>query len=140
MLAWREIREMQRCGIDFGAHTLTHPDLTRLAFDQVEAEVCESKAVIEHALGVPVGSFAYPYGTYDHQSRELVQQHFACACSVKMGLVTRASDRYALERVDAYYLRSDRLFGIMLTNLFPWYVTARRVSRQIRRILSSGSG
>ena len=119
MLSWPEIREMQRAGIEFGAHTLTHPDLTRLTRERVEAEVCESKAVIESA-----------------QSRELVQQHFACACSVRMGLVTRASDRYALERVDAYYLRSDKLFDITLTKLFPWYVMARRVQRRIRRAIT----
>ena len=28
MLSWEEIREMRRCGISFGSHTLTHPDLT----------------------------------------------------------------------------------------------------------------
>lgn len=136
MLSWPEIVEMQRAGIEFGAHTLTHPDLTRLTREQVEAEICESKAVIENAVGVQVSSFAYPYGYYDHQSRELVQQHFACACSDRMGLVTRDSDQYALERVDAYYLRSDKLFDIMLTKLFPWYVVARRIPRRIRRAMT----
>ena len=29
MLSWGEIRIMNDAGIDFGAHTLTHPDLTR---------------------------------------------------------------------------------------------------------------
>jgi peptidoglycan/xylan/chitin deacetylase (PgdA/CDA1 family) len=136
MLSWLEIVEMQRAGIEFGAHTLTHPDLTRLPRERVEAEICESKAVIESALGVQVSSFAYPYGYYDRQSRQLVQRHFACACSVRMGLVTRDSDRYALERVDAYYFRSDPLFGIILTKLFPWYVMARRVQRRIRRAIT----
>ena len=32
MLNWLEIQEMQRWGISFGAHTLTHKDLTRLPF------------------------------------------------------------------------------------------------------------
>jgi peptidoglycan/xylan/chitin deacetylase (PgdA/CDA1 family) len=39
MLSWPEIREMQRAGFAFGAHTLTHPDLTRLAAPDVETEM-----------------------------------------------------------------------------------------------------
>lgn len=133
MLAWHEIRQMQRWGIDFGAHTLTHPDLTRLPFDRVEAEICDSKVIIEDLLGAPVDSFAYPYGRYDRRSREIVRQHFACACSDKLGLITAGSDLYALERVDAYYLRTDPLFEVMLTRLFPWYIGVRSIPRRIRR-------
>jgi peptidoglycan/xylan/chitin deacetylase (PgdA/CDA1 family) len=140
MLAWREMREMQRSGIAFGAHTLTHPDLTRLPFDRIEAEVCDSKAIIEDALGAPVTCFAHPYGRYDHRSREIVRQHFACACSDKLGLVAAGSDPYALERVDAYYLRTDRLFDVILTGLFPWYIRARSIPRRIRRAFQGSTG
>jgi peptidoglycan/xylan/chitin deacetylase (PgdA/CDA1 family) len=136
MLSWHQIREMQQWGIAFGAHTLIHPDLTRLPFDQVEAEVLVSKAIIEDALGVRVDCFAYPYGRYDHRSREIVQQHFTCACSDELGLITASSDPYALERVDAYYLRMDWLFGMMLTRLFPWYIRGRRIPRRLRRAVS----
>jgi len=140
MLSWHEIREMQRWGIDFGAHTLTHPDLTRLSFDQLETEVCDSKAIIENALSAKAASFAYPYGHYDRRSCEIVRQHFACACSVKLSLINAHSDLYTLERVDAYYLRTDRLFDIMLTRLFPWYIRARSIPRRIRCAVQFNSG
>ncbi|UCC65309.1 MAG: polysaccharide deacetylase family protein [Anaerolineae bacterium] len=140
MLTWRQIREMHRWGINFGAHTLTHPDLARLPFDRVEAEVCDSKAIIEDALGAPVACFAYPCGRYDRRSREVVQQYFACACSDKLGLITAGSDPYALERVDTYYLRSDQLFDVMLTRRFPWYIRARRIPRRIRRAFQASTG
>lgn len=133
MLSWREIREMQRCGIEFGAHTLTHPDLTRLSSKLAESEIRDSKAVIEDALSIPVTSFAYPYGRYDHRSREIVSHHFFCACSDRLGLLRSSSDLYAMERVDAYYLRSERLFSLMSSTLFPLYVKARSVPRRIRR-------
>jgi peptidoglycan/xylan/chitin deacetylase (PgdA/CDA1 family) len=140
MLAWHEIREMQRWGIAFGAHTLTHPDLTRLPLDRVEAEVCDSKAIIEDSLSAPVVCFAYPYGRYDRRSREIVRQHFACACSDKLGLITAGSNPYALKRVDTYYLRTDRLFDMMLTRLFPWYIGACSIPRRIRRAAQLSSG
>jgi peptidoglycan/xylan/chitin deacetylase (PgdA/CDA1 family) len=135
MLAWHEIREMQQWGIDFGAHTLTHPDLTRLSLDCAEAEIRDSKAIIEDALGARVDCFAYPYGRYDQRTREIAGKHFACACSDELGLVAADSDLYALERVDAYYLRTDRLFRVMLTEWFPWYIRARGVPRHLRHLV-----
>lgn len=140
MLSWREIREMHSAGIAFGAHTLTHADLTRSPQDQVEKEICQSKAIIEDALGTPVSSLAYPYGRFDQASVAIARQHFACACSDKLALVGPRSDPHTLERVDAYYLRSDRLFGLVTTRLFPLYISARSVTRRIRRSLQSSPG
>ena len=140
MLCWKEIREMHRWGIEFGAHTCTHPDLTRIPSHLVKKEVYGSKAIIEDALGAPVSCFAYPYGRYNHRVRNIVKKHFSCACSDKLGLINKNSDLYAFERVDAYYLRTDRLFQIMLTRLFPWYVLARCIPRAIRRALQPNSG
>ena len=137
MLSWHEIKEMHRAGIAFGAHTLTHPDLTRLPAELLEAEVVGGKKVIEDALGCRVDTFAYPFGRYDERCRELVSRHFLCACSDRLGLCRSTSDRYAMERVDAYYLRTERLFHMMLTSVFPFYVHARAVPRRIRRAVSS---
>ena len=139
MLNWSEIREMQRWGIEFGAHTCTHPDLTLIPHHLVKKEVCGSKAIIEDALSTPVSCFAYPYGRYNHQVRNIVQEHYSCAYSDKLGLINKRSDLYAFERVDAYYLRTDWLFKIMLTRLFPWYVFARSIPRSIRRALQPRS-
>lgn len=133
MLSWPEIREMQAAGIEFGAHTLTHPDLTRMSADQIEREMSGSKAVIEDALGAPVTSFAYPFGFFDAQCRRIAQQYFSCACADTLGLLSARSDPYALERVDAYYLGTTRLLALMGTALFPWYVLGRAIPRQLRR-------
>lgn len=135
MLSWAEIREMQRHGIAFGAHTLTHPNLTRIPPDRAEVEIVASQAVIADALGVAVPTFAYPYGYYNEHTRDIVRRHFACACSVRLGLVGAASDLYTLERIDTYYLRTERLFGWMRSPRFPWYVRARAIPRHIRRAL-----
>lgn len=135
MLSWNEIREMARHGCTFGAHTLTHPDLTRLPVAQAAAEICRSKSIIEEQLGAAVRCFAYPYGRYDRQSRAIVEQHFVCACSDKLGLVTKNSDPYVLERVDMYYLRRDHFVALMLTRAFPWYIVARGIPRRFRRAL-----
>lgn len=139
MLSWREIRQMHRAKIQFGAHTLTHPDLTGLSFQQLEQEICGSKTVIEDALGTAVDTFAYPFGRYDERSLAVAREHFACACTDKLGLVTAKSDIHTLERVDGYYLHSHLLFGLMGRSIFPWYIRARAVPRRIRRALGPRS-
>jgi peptidoglycan/xylan/chitin deacetylase (PgdA/CDA1 family) len=103
----------------------------------VEKEIVESKEFIEHALGAQVSSFAYPFGRYDETSRRIARTHFACACSDRLGLISHHSDPYALERVDAYYLRSEKLLGLVETGVFPWYILSRRIPRQIKRALQS---
>ena len=135
MLSWSEIREMQRGGVDVGAHTLTHPDLTRLRAEEIDVEVAGAKDRIEAALGASVESFAYPFGRYDAQSHSIAQRHFTCACADTLGLLSARSDPFAMERVDAYYLRTRRLFGLMPTGAFPWYVRARSIPRRLRRAL-----
>jgi peptidoglycan/xylan/chitin deacetylase (PgdA/CDA1 family) len=136
MLSWAEIREMHQSGIEFGAHTLTHRDLTRLSAEEVATEMSRSKDRIENSLGTPVTSFAYPFGRYDGQSRRMAEQYFTCACADTLGLVSRRSDPFALERVDAYYLGTPRLFALMVSGFFPWYVLTRNIPRQLRRSLN----
>jgi peptidoglycan/xylan/chitin deacetylase (PgdA/CDA1 family) len=135
MLSWAEVTEMREAGIRFGAHTLTHPDLTRLGTEKIEYEIVKSKEIIEGVLGEPVRSFAYPYGRYDERSMGIAGRFFDCACSDELGLLTLESNRYALGRVDAYYLKDERLTSLMLSGLFPYYVRLRNVPRKIRRRL-----
>jgi len=133
MMSWGEIREMHRYGISFGAHTINHPDLTSLPVERVEEEILDSKSVIEDALGAPVNCFAYPFGRYDERIREIVKRYFDCGCTDRFGLVKKGCDHYTLNRIDAYYLRTDRLFDIMFSRFFPWYINAISVMRRIRR-------
>jgi peptidoglycan/xylan/chitin deacetylase (PgdA/CDA1 family) len=140
MLSWAEIREMQGAGLSVGAHTLTHPDLTRLAPERMETEICRSKAILEDALGMAVAAFAYPYGCYDRRSRAVVERHFTCACSTRLGLARAGGDLYALERVDALHLRADRLFGLLFTGLLPWYLRARGATRRVSHVLRPDHG
>jgi hypothetical protein len=138
MLSWPEIREMHDGGMEFGAHTLTHPYLNRIPTEDARVEISQSKAAIEETLGAEVRSFCYPFGYVDSRTRDVVARQFDCACGGhSLGLVTARSDVYALKRVDAYYLRSDLLFGLIATPMFPFYVAARQVPRGARHLVTS---
>jgi peptidoglycan/xylan/chitin deacetylase (PgdA/CDA1 family) len=139
MLSWNQIRDLRDCGVEIGCHTLTHPDLTKLSRDQIVIELCDAKKGIEDRLGNRVSSFAYPFGRYDERSRDVAQQHFECACSDFLGMVTESSDLYAMERIDSYYLRKESAFDLMSTDLFPAYIRLRNIPRRLRRALKGRS-
>src|SRR5262249_1366297 len=60
-LTWQEVRELHSQGIQFGSHTVTHPDLRSLDLDQIDYEVGCAKEVIEQELSTPIESFSYPF-------------------------------------------------------------------------------
>jgi peptidoglycan/xylan/chitin deacetylase (PgdA/CDA1 family) len=60
-LTWAEVRDLQRNGISFGSHTVTHPQLSNLDKCAIDTEVVQSKKTIEEETGCAVDSFAYPY-------------------------------------------------------------------------------
>jgi peptidoglycan/xylan/chitin deacetylase (PgdA/CDA1 family) len=114
-------------------HTFTHPVLTRWPTDQIKAEICDTKKIIEDVLGSPVTSFAYPYGQFYDSFRKLVQDHFVSASSDNVSFLTARSDLYALKRVEAYSLRTDRWVNLTMTRGFPWYIWMRYLPRWIQR-------
>lgn len=138
MLSWENIYEMQSAGIDFGSHTLTHPDLTQLPLEHIDREIRESKTKLEDTLGREVSAFAYPYGYHTRRIREIVKKYYSLACSGRLGLVTQSSEPFALERIDMYYFRTAKLSRILLSSVFPLYVQLRNVPRQIKSILRRG--
>lgn len=74
LLTLPQIREMQKYGVEFGSHTLTHPFLPEIPDEQLCCEVAESKRRLEDALGAEVTSFAYPYGGVDRRVRSAVAE------------------------------------------------------------------
>lgn len=134
LLAWREIKELNERGIEFGAHTRTHPDLTKISAEKAGREITESKAIIEEKLGSRATVFAYPYGKYNDAIRGFAAENFAAACSVKLGTVRQASDFYALERIDSYYLQNPKIFNSLSSKVFNVYLKTRRSLRNLKKL------
>ena len=72
LLTLEQIREMQKYGVEFGSHTLTHPWLPGVSDAELKHEVGDSKHRLEDMLGVAVDSFAYPSGGVDRRVRSAV--------------------------------------------------------------------
>lgn len=132
LLDWPAIGALAKQGIAFGAHSRTHPDLTRTAVQQAEEEIAGSRRDIEEKTGKPCEHFCYPYGAWNAEVRRLVAQHFQGACSTAAGTVQSGADPFALPRVDAHYLRSPGLFERLFTSPLEAYIGVRRWIRRLR--------
>jgi peptidoglycan/xylan/chitin deacetylase (PgdA/CDA1 family) len=65
ILDWAQIRALQDLGMEIGAHTISHPFLTRCRPAEARKELAGARAMLEAALARPVRAFAYPQGDYD---------------------------------------------------------------------------
>ncbi len=102
MVTWKQIKEMSNNGIDFGAHTATHPDLTKIDLKEAEKEILKSKETIENKTNNTASGFAYPFGlsvNLNNQIKKIARDYFQYACTAKMGPVADCSDIYGLKRV-----------------------------------------
>ncbi|MGI5454932.1 polysaccharide deacetylase family protein [Streptomyces sp. CA-249302] len=80
------IRHAATEGIEIGSHGLTHLDLTKADDATLEAEVYESRAVLEELTGAQVAGFCYPYGTIDERAVDAVRDAgYAYACAIDPG-------------------------------------------------------
>ncbi len=64
MMEESELRELAAAGWELGAHTMTHPDLSTLAYDDCRREIEDSRHALEEIAAVEVETFAYPFGRY----------------------------------------------------------------------------
>ncbi len=64
MMTETQLRELLAGGFEIGAHTVTHPDLSRLDQAQCLREMVESRGALEDLTAQPVRTFAYPECRY----------------------------------------------------------------------------
>lgn len=57
-----EVRALHAEGVEIGAHTVTHPDLTVLTPAAARQEIADSCAQLAELTGSPVDLLAYPFG------------------------------------------------------------------------------
>ncbi|HEX8665400.1 MAG TPA: polysaccharide deacetylase family protein [Beijerinckiaceae bacterium] len=70
---WDALARLAADGVEIGAHTLTHRELSRLSGDELAEEIAAPKEVIEARLGKPCTSFAWPFGRRSAMSEEALR-------------------------------------------------------------------
>ena len=103
MLTTDQLRSLAAAGMTIGAHTISHPILSRVAEPEAHAEMAESKDRLEAITGRKVTLFAYPNGkpgtdytmTHVRLAREA---GFAAACSTGWGAAATGCDCFQIPR------------------------------------------
>ncbi|TWP52568.1 polysaccharide deacetylase family protein [Lentzea tibetensis] len=69
-----QLDELKAAGHEIGGHTVSHPDLTKIAPDEARRQICADRATLTE-WGHQVTSFAYPFTAYNPDV-----QRFAAEC------------------------------------------------------------
>ncbi|WP_229518532.1 polysaccharide deacetylase family protein [Massilia sp. PAMC28688] len=118
MLTPEMVVNLDRAGIEIGAHTVSHPILTSLHDDAARREIENGKTELEAIIGKPVRLFAYPNGKvgkdYDERHTRMAREAgFQAAFTTSVGAVTSTQDRFQLPRSRPWD-RSPFLFAVRL--------------------------
>ena len=126
-LTWNQVRELQGAGVEFGSHTVSHPQLRTLPADGIREELRGSKQTIEEKLGCPVRSFSYPYAfpETDRPFKQtlratLEEAEYQNGVSTILGTAGRRSDRFFLERLPVSSGDEGRFFGAKVEGAYDW--------------------
>ncbi len=94
-----QLRQLHGDGMEIGAHTVHHIDLTKLSPERASQEIERSALALRGWIGAPISSFAYPSGRVDAAVMARVQTlGFDNAVTTRPGYVTQTSAAYALPR------------------------------------------
>lgn len=118
MLTRDMLLNLDRNGIDIGAHTVSHPILTSLDDATALTEIVTGKEQLEAILGKAVRLFAYPNGKvgldFDERHVAMVREAgFDAAFTTAVGAITRDQDCFQLPRSRPWD-QSPFMFGLRL--------------------------
>ncbi|HEU5297035.1 MAG TPA: polysaccharide deacetylase family protein [Burkholderiaceae bacterium] len=122
MMTRQQVRSLREMGMEIGAHTISHPILTRLTPDAAVEEIRGGKTELERILREPVELFAYPNGVpdkdYSADHAAMVREcGFKAAVSTAWGAASMRSDRYQLPRFTPWDRTRLRFGARLLLNL-----------------------
>ena len=69
----KEVKELYK-NHEVGGHGLYHSDLAHIGLPNAMYEIVEDKAKLESLVGYPLSMFAYPFGLYNEDVKQLLKQ------------------------------------------------------------------
>ncbi|UUZ51383.1 polysaccharide deacetylase family protein [Massilia sp. B-10] len=124
MLTPDMVINLDRAGIEIGAHTISHPILTSLDDASSRLEIEGGKRELEAIIGKPVRLFAYPNGKvgkdFDQRHTAMAREaFFAAAFTTRSRAISGGTDLYQLPRSRPWD-RSPFMFGLRLLRWLAW--------------------
>lgn len=102
---WQHITDLDRQGMDIGAHTVSHRDLTQIPPEEARAEIEQSVTALSEHISHPVYWFSYPSGKYNETVMTIVwQSGFLLSVGTLPGDIQNSNLPYGLYR---YRIEAD---------------------------------
>ena len=103
LLTSPQVKQLIDGGMTIGAHTLTHPVLSKLSEDCAFREMADSRRLLEEVFSIPVWAVAYPFGDHEavgERECEMAQKAgYKCAFVNVDGGFGEVKSHFAIPRV-----------------------------------------
>lgn len=111
-----QLQEMAAAGWEIGSHSMTHVDLTD-NHHRLSEELEQSRSVLENAIGVPILTFAYPFGARDEYVKEWTREvGYLAGMGLGTYYVHTPETLFYLSRIEVYASYDMATFS----SLLPW--------------------
>jgi peptidoglycan/xylan/chitin deacetylase (PgdA/CDA1 family) len=135
-LTWSQVRELRKAGVEFGSHTVTHPQLRGVSTEQMRTEVARSKDDIEEKLGERVEAFAYPYAFPETDAvfvatlhGALQESEYRSGVTTIIGRAGRSDNPFFMRRLPVNSADDPRFFQAKLEGGYDWLRTVQYASK-----------
>jgi peptidoglycan/xylan/chitin deacetylase (PgdA/CDA1 family) len=149
MMTWRQVAELPQANVEVGSHSHSHPQMDTLDVTHALDELTRSKALLEHAIGRSVRTFAYPHG-YSHARlrRQVAAAGYDSGAAVRSAFSHVNDNAFRLARLMLFSDTSSETVerwldgaGVPLAPRFEHPKTrARRISRRTKALVQGKPG
>lgn len=134
-----EVRALAAEGMEFGSHTVTHPQLKQLARDRITHELSASKRSIEEITGSEVTLFSYPYrfpeedlGFVQELGGLLAQTGYAAGVTTSIGRSCVDDAPLFMKRLPVNDCDDPELFQAKLNGSYDWLNKGQLAYKKLR--------
>lgn len=131
LMDWATVQSLAEDGMEFGGHSRTHANLTKLSPADREDEIAGCAKDLSELIGKPIDGFAAPYGRTSPDVVQAISKHYRMAFGTRLALPKRGWDRFDIPRIDMHYFRDRRHWAGLLQG-HRNYLRLRQGLRAIR--------
>ncbi|MGL4543171.1 MAG: polysaccharide deacetylase family protein [Polymorphobacter sp.] len=139
LMAAADIAALAQAGFEFGGHSRTHANLTRLDAAACEREVADCATELSAWTAAPVTSFAAPYGAVNPDVVATIGRHYRFGFGTRLGRARPRRDAHDLPRIEMHYFRQRQQWRGLLDG-DNGYLRLRQGLRRLRENLGGGFG
>ena len=113
---WEQARELSAAGFEIGAHTISHPILTKIPISEATVEILGSRDKVLQEVGQCSKTFCFPNGKltdFNAPLQALCREHFKAALTSERGTAAM-SDIFELKRLSPGGLKNGENIEWML--------------------------